>query len=466
MDITKKISLKLQERETHTKAMEELLAKADGEERGFDEDEQKDFDQHESMIRTIDVEVENLERMERAVAAQKAKPAKPEQAPAEHQPKVTVKSMQDPKLFFARQAHCLYMTGGVRSEAAAYAKSIGDDPLAQVLAIPAKAFEAMIQKADAPIGTTTDATWAGPLTTVRQASEQFVEMLRAASVVARFPGRQTEFGGDNQIDVPKQNAGTGGSWIGETSPIRVGKLGFETLTLTPKKSAVIVPSSAELLRKSSPSAMMLIQDDIIAGTATNIDAKFISGDAAVAGVSPAGILNGITGTASAGATLANIDTDLKTMTNSLLSANVPMTNPVWMMNPANLNTLTYLRDGNGNRAYPETLQGMLVGYPVITSTTIGVDSVIFCDAPQIVIASDYMPLISISEDATLVMEDTDPVNQVGQEVEAITGGGVGAGDDRIQSMYQTDSVAIRVKTAIDWIRRYDEAVDHLTSVAW
>lgn len=457
MDISKKITLKLDERETHTKGMEDLLAAAEAEERGLNEDEQKDFDSHESMIKTIDIEVENLERMERAVAAQKAKPAAPK---GEGAPRVEVNEVQDPKHFFARQAHALYMTGGSRGDAAAYAKSLGDDSLAKVLSIPEKSFEMILEKATTGSGTTGDAAWAGPLTTVMQASSAFVEMLRSASIVARFPGRQMAFGGDNQIDIPRQTAGEGGTWIGENAPIRVGKLAFDTLTLTPKKTAVIVPSTAELLRKSSPSAMMLITDDIVAGTAKNVDTKFVSDDAVSAGVSPAGLINGIAGTASAGATLANVDTDLSTLTGSLLGADVPMTSPVWIMNPVNVNFLAYLRDGGGNRAYPEVLNGTLVGFPIIQSTAIAKTSIIFTDAPQVVIASDYMPMIDVSEDATLVMEDTDPVPDISSEILATTEA------NRIQSMYQHDAVAIRVKMAIDWIRRHDVAVDHLHTVAW
>lgn len=459
MDISKKIALKLEEREKHTKAMEDLIAKAEAEERGFDEEEQKDFDSNESMIKTIDIEIENLERMEKAIGTQKARPVEPVQP--EVAPRITSKSMQDPKLFLARQAHCLYMTGGNRTEAAAYAKTLGDDPLAQLLSIPAKALEHMITRATTGAGTTQDPTWAEPLTTIQQANSAFIEMLRAASVVARFPGRQMAFGGDNTIEIPKQDTGAAGSWVGEGAPIAVGSLGFSTVTLTPKKAAIIVPSTAELLRKSSPSAMMLIQDDIVAGTATTVDTKFISGDAEVARVSPAGILQGITGIVSTGATLANIDADLKAITNSLIAANVPMTSPVWLMNPTTLNSLSHIREGTGAKAFPETERGMLGAYPVIASTVVGTDSVILTDASTVAIASDYAPIIDVSEDATLVMEsDQALVTDISSEILATTAA------DRIQSMYQHDQVAIRLKMAIDWVRRHDTGTDHLTGVAW
>lgn len=457
MDITKKITLKREERLKHVDAMELLVKTADDEERGFTDEEQTDFDSNESMIKTIDIEIGNLERMELATAGSKAVPVVPVEE--KHTP-ATMKYNANPKLFLARQAHALFMTGGNRADAADYCKQImGDDEMSAILKVPAK----VIERATVAVGDSVTSGWASQLGTIQQANSAFIEMLRAASIVARFPGRQMEFGGDSSIVIPRQTGGAKGSFIGQNTGIPVGALAFDALTLTPKKAAIIVAATNELLSKSSPSALQLIQDDIVAGTGETIDTLFVSATAVSAGVSPAGLLNGADTSASAGDTLANIDTDTKTMINNMLAANVPMTTPVWMMNPARLNSLAHMRDGAGGKAFPEVANGMFGSYPVITSTNVTASEVILTDASQVIIASDYAPVLSISEDATLVLDDAGVT--LGEEIDSVVATTTVA-TDRIASMYQQDAVAIRLKMAIDWGHRHIKGTYLLTSVSW
>lgn len=465
MDITKQIKLKFEERAKHVSAMETLMKAAQDEERGFTDEEQTDFDANESMIKTIDIEVKNLERMEGVAGAAAAKPVtevtEEKRVPAGVGARA--KSMQNPKLFLARQAHALFMTQGNRGDAADYAKAMGDDEMSAILRVPAQ----VIERATVAVGDSITTGWAAELATIQQANSSFIEMLRAASIVARFPGRQMDFAGDSSIVVPRQTAGAKGSFIGQNKPIPVGALAFDDLTLTPKKAAIIVPATNELLSKSSPSALQLIQDDIVAGTGETIDSLFVSTTAAVANVSPAGLLVGAATSASAGNTLANVDADMKTMINSLIAANVPFTRPVWIMNPQRLNSLAHLRDGAGGKAFPEIANGMLGSFPVITSTNVTATVVVLTDASQVIIASDYAPMLSISEDATLVLDDSVPAPNIGEEVDAaIAGAGGAPAADRISSMYQQDAVAIRLKMGIDWGHRHVAGTYMLTGVGW
>jgi len=470
MDITKKIKLKRDERLKHVELMEALMKLAEDEERGFTDEEQSDFDSNESMIKTIDIEIGNFERMELAIGKSKVQPVEEldddgvpkKKAPAGAGARATANT--NPNLFLARQAHALYMSNGNRSDAADYCKQVmGDEEMSAILRIPAK----VIERATVAVGDSVTTGWAAELATVNQANSAFIEMLRAASIVARFPGRQMEFAGDSSIKIPRQTGGAKGSFIGQNKAIPVGALAFDDLELTPKKAAIIIPATNELLSKSSPSALQLIQDDIIAGTGETVDAIFVSADAVVAGVSPAGLLNGAATSVSAGDTLANIDTDLKTMTAALIAANVPMITPVWIMNPIRLNSLAHLRDGAGNKAFPEVANGMLGMYPVITSTNVTATEVILTDASQVIIASDYAPTLSISEDATLVMDDTVPAPTIGEEVDTAAAAGIAyEGAGRIASMYQQDAVAIRLKMGIDWGHRHILGTYLLTAATW
>lgn len=441
-DVIKKLS---EQRTALIEKAEGIVAAAEEEGRVLTDDEQKEFDDTRTEINDLDNRIKSQEDIEKLVA----KKAVPVEQPKAETPAV-VKSNQDPKLFLARQAHCMHMAQGSRSDAADYAKSIGDDEMAAILAVPGK----VIERAAVAVGDSATAAWAGELTTINQANQAFIDMLRAKSIVARFPGRRMDFGTDKQIKIPRQTAGVSGSWTGEGNPINVGKLAFDNITLTAKKAAVIVPATNELLSHSTPTAMSLIQEDIVQGTATTIDTTFI-GTAAATATAPAGILNGGGTSASAGATLANVTADIKTCVKTLLAANIPMMTPVWMMHPNHVAGLGFLRDGNGNFAFPSVQEGTLHGYPIIESTTVPSGTIALIDASQVIIASDWAPTVDVSEDATLHLSDA------ATDLHTVAQDAVGP-DNVMQSMFQHDSVAIRLRMSLDFAKRHNAAAYYIT----
>jgi len=448
MNIADKIKLHIKNREDFTKTMEELALKD-----SLDEAEQKTFDDADSQIRSIDHSLDNLKKAEQSQAAQKAMPVDKGFTP-EPAAKVTpqVELEQDKSLFIARQVHALYMAGGNRMAASMYAKeSLRDPLLGKVLAMPAD----VIQRAAVGAGDSGTSGWAAELVTINQANQAFIEMLRPMSILARFPGRQMGFDGAGSIKIPRQSLGSTGGWVGEGGAIKVDRMTLDSIELTPKKNANIIAASNELLARSTPSAMSLIRDDILRGIAISIDTKFVSADAAVAGVSPAGIqtFDG-TPTASTGATLDNITTDLKAAINAMLAVNMPMAQPVWMLNPQNINALQFIRDGVGNLVFKDEIaMGTLVGYPFITSTTIPADVVMLVDASQVIVATELAPEVAISGDASIHMEDTPNAD-------------IGGAATPVQSMFQTDSTAVRATTRLDFNARYDECVQVITGVTW
>ena len=439
----------------------ESVAKTiEDEDRYYSEDEQTKVDELKADIDALTKTIEDQKSREQVIASQaKAVESKPVQ-------RIETKDLAnaDKSLFFAKQAHCLFMTGGNRWAASDYAKhELRDDLMAKVLRLPpsvvAKAASVPVRKAAVDPAQTGTSGWAAELVEVNQAAEAFIELLRPMSVVARFPGRQMNFGGAGSIQIPRQTVGSSGTWTGENTAIKVDRMTLDQVTLTPKKNANIITATNEMLARSNPSALALIRDDIVAGVATAIDAKFVSADAVSAGVSPAGLqtFDG-TPTSSGGGTLAQILADLKTLTNAMLSVNMPMVSPVWLMNPVNVNALTYITDGLGVPAFSELSNGTLRGYPVLTSTTVASDIVMLVDANQIIIATEMAPEIDLSGDATLHMDDTDPNEDLGQD--QLTLGAP------VASMFQLDSTAIRCKTTLDWGARYDECVQVLDTVAW
>ena len=418
----------------------------------LDGGEQKDYDDTASQISVLNDAQKRAEETEQLVAANKAVAVEIH----ENRSPITVRQAvekEDKSLFYPKMLHAMYVGKGDSSMASRYAKNVmKNDLISKAVLMPSE----MVQKATIAAGNTNTDTWADELTTIGQYNSAFIEMLRPMSIVARFPGRQMTFDGNNSILIPRQTGGVSGGWVAEADGIKVNKLAFDQVTLTPKKNGVIVPVTNELLARSDPSAMALIRDDLLKGIATTIDTKFVSDDAASANVSPAGLQTYDSSHAtSAGDTLDNITTDLKNAIAALNALNMPMTSPVWLMNPARVNSLRFIRDGLGTYAFRDEINsGMLVGYPIIESTTVDSAHVMLVDASQVIIATDLVPEISISSDASLHMVDASVAEDIGGSTTPV------------QSMFQIDSTAVKAVTRLDWGVRYANCIQVTGDCTW
>lgn len=455
MSLNEQIKNLMKQRETKLNALETLVTTIEAEARDINDGEQTKFNDFKTELKDLDHRIERLQETEQLMAAQRAKPVIPEATVRNAgRPAVSPdRKIDDPGLYFAKVAHALYVNDGSRSAAADYAeRAWGDVTFANCLRVP----PTMIRHAAVDPGQAGVAGWAAELVKVQQANEAFIDILRPMSIVARFPGRQMSFMGDGSIKIPRKTIKSTGTWIGENKAIKVDRMTLDAVTLTPKKNANIITATQELLVRSDPSALQIIRDDILTGVAESIDSKFISADAEVAGVSPAGLQTfDSSADTSSGATLDNITSDLKKLLNAMLSINMPMSQPVWLMNPTNVNALRFIRDGTGQYAYKdEVAQGTIVGYPYLESTTIPDSVVLLADASQVILASELAPQIALSEDASLHMEDTSPADDIGGATSPVA------------SMFQMNAVAIRAITTLDWGARHGDCVQVLDTVAW
>src|SRR3546814_7122383 len=62
--------------------------------------------------------------------------------------------------------------------------------------------------------------------------------------------------------------------------------------------------------------------------------------------------------------------DLGKLRLAVLTANIPMTQCGYIMSPRTLLFLENLRDGNGNKAFPEVAEGRLGIYPIGVTTSV------------------------------------------------------------------------------------------------
>lgn len=322
-----------------------------------------------------------------------------------------------------------------------------------------KAVAGITTKAAQNPAMTNVANWAQELT--QQSYGAFMDMLRGESVIPRLPLTRYEFMGYASIRIPQRAAAASpnlaGAFRAEGAPIRVGAMQLTAATLTPKSMGVIGTYTMELLERSTPQIEAIIRDAMIQDTATALDAAFLGNTAGSATV-PAGLQTYATGAntaASAGATTADIITDVRGRIQQITSLNLGR-RLVWVMNPARWYGVQLAVTAAGTPAFPEASSGTLMGIPVVTSTNVPAAIVYLIDASEVGFAGGA-PRFLGTEVATIHEEDTAPLPIVD---------GAAAPAAPVRSLYQTNSAALRAVWELDWTVLRPGAVQTLTAVAW
>ena len=133
----------------------------------------------------------------------------------------------------------------------------------------------LVLKAAVAAGTTTDATWAGPLAPITPLTSDFLALLRPQTILGKV---DTFFKVPFNVSVASQTGGGTYQWVGQGAPKPVGKLQFGTITLSILKCAGIIVITEELARTSTPSAEEVIRRDMIAGIAAFLDSRIYRPD--------------------------------------------------------------------------------------------------------------------------------------------------------------------------------------------
>jgi hypothetical protein len=312
---------------------------------------------------------------------------------------------------------------------------------------------------------TTVAGWAAEL--VQQIVTDLMPTLLPSSVFPSLSamGLKLSFGRNGRIIIPTRNVTptVAGSFVGEGQPIPVRMAGFSSQTLVPKKMAVISTWTREMDEHSIPAIEGLLRDAIQQDTAISIDTVLLDINPATA-IRPAGLRNGVTGlTPTAGGGFNALVGDLKALTGAILTAtNGNIRNMVWIMNPQQALSIAFIQPPVPGGLFPfaaEINAGRLNGRPVIQSGTVPVGVVICVDAADYVSVSGDAPRFEISDQATLHMEDTNPL----QLASAGTPPTVAA---PAQSMFQTDSLALRLILPLNWTMRRAGVVAWVAGVTW
>jgi len=444
-------------RQAKSARMGDVMQKSIDEGRSTTVEEQEEFDTLEQEVNAIDGDLKRLRALEKAQAAS-AKPVVHNQiktgnegAAARSGVIVKAQPKLDPGIGFARLARVK-----------ALAKLDGESPrtVAKELYGEDSVVYGIVSKAAVPAATTTDPTWAGAL--VGEESSvfaDFVEFLRPQTILGRFGAngvpalRRVPF----RVALVGQTSGGDGYWVGEGKAKPLTKFDFERRTMEPLKVANIAVVTEEVLRNSSPSAEVIVRDQLAAALRERLDLDFINpAKAEVAGVSPASITNGVTPVASTGTTADDVRADIQALFAAFIAANNAPTSGVWIMRATTALALSLMQNPLGQAEFPGIGMngGTFFGLPAIVSEYVPDGIVALVNASDIYLADDGGIAVDMSREASLEMAD----NPTGD-----SGAPTGAS---LVSLWQTNSVGFRAERTINWARRRASGVALLSGVAW
>lgn len=448
-------------KEEKSARMAEIMKSAGEEGLTLDAEQTEEFDNLESEVEALEKHISRLQKMEKAMV----KTAKPVSDDLRNTGDVTkavpvrAKNTQklDPGVAFARAAKCLALGHVEHRDATQIAKSLYGDQ-EQIV----HATQRLVTKAAVAPATTTDATWAGALVGDEgSVFADFVEYLRPQTILGRFgqggvPSlRRVPF----RVPLVGQTSGGDGYWVGEGQAKPLTKFDFSRTTLEPLKVANIAVATMEVIRDSSPSADFIIRDQLAAALRERLDIDFIDpAKAAVPGVSPASILNGVSGIPSGGTDADDVRADVRSLFAAFIAANNAPTSGVWLMSATTALALSLMQNPLGQAEFPGVgmTGGNFFGLPVIVSEYIPTDTsgsiVALVNAGDIYLGDEGGIDVSMSTEASLQMDNA-PDNPTTASTVLV-------------SLWQRNLVGFRAERAINWARRRDSAVAYLTGVNW
>jgi len=281
----------------------------------------------------------------------------------------------------------------------------------------------------------------------------FVDYLYSMTVFDRLPLRPMPA----RVHIKGQDGAATGYWVGESKAIPVSKADFSDVELTPLKVAAMAVCSKELITDSSPSAEMWIRDSIAQASAQRVDTTFLSTTAASSGVSPAGILNGLSAASPSGTDAAAVRADLMTLYTGFLTAK-NASGLVQVMTPSMAKALSLLVNSLGQTEFPNlnSTGGTLLGDQVYTGDNVTGGHWILLKPSDIWKIGDTGLEVSMSDQATIEQNDAP----------------AGAGDTptaasaTLMSLWQTEQVGFKVVRRINYKLRRSGAVAYLDNAEY
>jgi hypothetical protein len=254
---------------------------------------------------------------------------------------------------------------------------------------------------------------------------------RAAAV--RVPGRVSQ-GSD------------AGGWVAEGSPLRVRRLDLSGVTLNLYQLGAAAVFTNEL-RDHSVRAISIVGRELLdEALALLLDSNLLGNAAASAGVSPAGLLNGVVGiTAATGGGVNAMAKDIEALVAALATAGGG-TNPVFIAAP-------------GQAVAMKAWAGPKFDYPILASAALAAGTIVGIEAKSFVSGFSATPTFDTTDQTVVHLEDTSPA-QIG------TVGSPNVVAAPLRSLWQTNCTAVKMILHCAWGMRATGHVQMVTSTSW
>lgn len=287
-----------------------------------------------------------------------------------------------------------------------------------------------------------------------QYTGDFVEFLYARTVFDQLGLREVP----GRVRIKGQDGAFTGYWVGESKAIPMSKGDYSQVDLTPLKVAALTVISMELMEDSQPSAEMVVRDGLVEAASQRVDTTFLSDSAASAGVSPAGILNGVTGIQASGTDLAAVRADLQGLIGVYTAAKMG-SGITLVMNPSTALAISFMYGSLDQRAFPDINQngGSINGIPVVVGDNVTAGQIIAIRTQDVWRIGDSGVRISMSREATIEQQD-DP--------SGATDTPVGVTTTNLTNMFQEESIAFKVVRRINFQKRRSNAVQFIENVEY
>jgi hypothetical protein len=152
--------------------------------------------------------------------------------------------------------------------------------------------------------------------------------------------------------------------------------------------------------------------------------------------------------------------DLKALVSALVAAGSTGDNIVVLVNPAQAISMNFAMTTTGDFLFDGPAgAGQRFGVTILASSTVAAGRVIAIDCNELATATGDTPRFAISNEATLHEEDTTPL-AIG------TTGSPATVAAPARSLFQTDSIAIRLTLYVSWAMRRTGFVQTIAAVTW
>lgn len=285
---------------------------------------------------------------------------------------------------------------------------------------------------------------------------ELIEVLRPMTVVRDSNPRMIEMP-RGTMQMPRQTQAATATYAGETTAIPVSQQSVGQIVATYKKLTALTPVTNDLIRYSDPAVDALVRDDLAKVIARREDLAFIMGDGTAD--SPRGFYSYALPSQQIASnpayTLTTAAQEIGGALNAIESANVAMTDLVWIMHPRSKNYLLNVQNSNGFYVYREemTLTKTLLGWPFKTTTQIPINITVGAN-------NDTSFVFLVSMEQALLFDSMRLELAVSRE------GTYTDANSNLVSVFQQDQTLIRGIAEHDFHLRHDEAVAMLTGVRW